>query len=438
MMQLGTQRIGADGHLMLGGCDAVELAAQYGTPLYVLDEALVRQNCAAYRDALATAAPSSQVMFASKALLCSAVARLVASEGLGVDVASGGELHTALKAGLDGRQLLLHGNFKSADEMRLALTNHVGRLVVDSLDELDAWSAMAGELGIGAPVMIRVNPNVKPKTHTKISVGQIDSKFGLSIQAGHAMQAVKRALELPNLELLGPHYHIGSQVLGHQAFAAAAGEMAEFLAAVKQSTGYEAREVNLGGGLGIRYLAEHEPPAIADFVHAIVPSLLATLAEHGLAVPKVLLEPGRSITGEAGLTLYRIGPVKTIPDIRTYVSVDGGLSDNPRPEMYGAEYEVFLANRAADEADQVVTVAGKHCETDTLFRDVKLPLPQTGELLAVQSTGAYNYAMASNYNRLPRPAMVLVNDGRADLIVRRETYDDLVKCDLMPVRLANA
>jgi len=438
MMPLGTQQINAAGRLSIGGCDAVELAHQFGTPLYVLDEALVRRNCAEYRDALAAVAPSSQVMFASKALLCSAVARLVASEGLGVDVASGGELHTALKAGLDGSQLLLHGNYNSPDEMRQALQAGVGRLVVDSLDELPAWSTMAGELGLRAPILIRVNPNVKPKTNTKISTGQIDSKFGLSIQSGFALDAVKQSLALPHLELLGVHCHIGSQVLGWQAFAAAAGEIGDFLLAAKEATGWTAQQVNLGGGLGIRYLAEHEPPSITEFVNQVVPPLLAKLDEHGLPSPQVLLEPGRSIVGEAGVTLYTVGPVKTIPEVRTYVSVDGGLSDNPRPEMYGAEYEVFLANRPGAEADTVVTVAGKHCETDTLFRDVKLPLPQTGDILVVQSTGAYNYAMASNYNRLPRPAMVLVNDGRADLIVRRETYDDLLRCDLMPVRLASA
>ncbi len=438
MMPLGTQRINAAGRLEIGGCEAVDLAHRFGTPLYVLDEALVRRNCAAYRDALAAVAPNSQVMYASKALLCSAVARLVASEGLGVDVASGGELHTALQAGLNGRQLLLHGNYNSPVEMREALAAGVGRLVVDSLDELPAWSSMAAELGVTAPLLIRVNPNVKPQTNTKISTGQIDSKFGLSIQAGRALEAVQQALALPHLELLGVHCHIGSQVLGWQAFAAAASEMGDFLLAAEQATGWTAQQVNLGGGLGIRYLAEHEPPSIPEFVNQVVPPLLAKLAEHGLPTPQVLLEPGRSIVGEAGVTLYTVGPVKTIPDIRTYVSVDGGLSDNPRPEMYGSEYEVFLANRPGDAADTVVTVAGKHCETDTLFRDVRLPLPRTGDLLAVQSTGAYNYAMASNYNRLPRPAMVLVHEGRADVIVRRETYHDLLRCDLMPMRLAGA
>ncbi len=435
MMQLGTQTIGPTGHLMIGGCDALELAATYGTPLYVLDEAQVRANCRAYRDALAASAPQARVMYASKALMTAAVARLVASEGLGVDVASAGELATALAAGLPGEDLLLHGNFKSPAELRLALEHRVGLVVVDSLVELDAWQAEAAALDARVPVLLRCNPNVKPQTHTKISVGQLDSKFGLSISAGDALAAVRRALELDRLDLRGIHCHIGSQVLGWQAFAAAAQELADFLQVAQAATGWTADTVNLGGGLGIRYLPAHEPPAVAEFVGQVVGGLLGRLASHGLPTPRVLLEPGRSIVGEAGTTLYTIGPVKAIPGVRTYVSVDGGLSDNPRPEMYGAEYTVFIANRPAAPADCQVTVAGKHCETDTLFRDVRLADPQPGDLLAVQSTGAYNYAMASNYNRLPRPAMVLVADGQAELIVRRETTEDLLRCDVIPSRL---
>lgn len=438
MMQLSTQRIGDAGQLVIGGCDARELAATHGTPLYVVDEAHLRANCRAYRDSLAEVAERSQVMYAGKALLTVAIARLVAAEGLGIDVASGGELLTAIRAGVEPAKILLHGNFKSADEMALALDHGLGRVVVDSLPELDAWQQLAEQRGARVPVLIRINPNIKPKTHTSISVGQIDSKFGLSIQAGDAMAAVARAAELDRLDFLGVHSHIGSQVLGWQAFAAAAEQVADFLAAAKAEHGVIADEVNLGGGLGIRYLPEHQPPSIAEFVRQIVPPFLARLAAKDLPAPRVLLEPGRSIAGEAGLTLYRIGVVKEIQGVRTYVSVDGGLSDNPRPEMYGAEYEVFIADRAGAEPDTKVTVAGKHCETDTLFRDVELAAPRPGDLLAVQSTGAYNYAMASNYNRLPRPAMVLVADGAAELIVRRETPDDLLRCDLLPERLLSA
>lgn len=435
MMLLGTQAIGPDGRLRVGGCDAVELAESFGTPLYVLDEAQLRANCRAYRQALEGVAARSQVMYAGKALLTTAVASLVASEGLGIDVASGGELATALAGGVEPGRLLLHGNCKSETEMRLALNRHVGRVVVDALPELDQWQRLATELDTRAPVLIRVNPNVKPKTHTAISVGQIDSKFGLSISAGAAIEAARKALELDRIDFLGVHFHIGSQVLGWQAFAAAAEEAADFVRTVRDELGAVVDQVILGGGLGIRYLPEHEPPAIAEFVPKVVSALLTRLRAHDLPEPLVLLEPGRSIVGEAGLTLYRIGVVKDIPDVRTYVSVDGGLSDNPRPEMYGAEYHVFLANKADQPAETVVTVAGKHCETDTLFRNVALADPRPGDILAVQSTGAYNYAMASNYNRLPRPAMVLVADGQAELIVRRETYEDLLKCDLMPQRL---
>jgi diaminopimelate decarboxylase len=435
MLQLGTQRVGADGHLVIGGCDAVALAREFGTPLYVVDEAHLRGNCRAYREAMAAAAPRSQPLFAGKALLTQAVCRIVASEGFGVDVASGGELLTAVAAGVDPALLVLHGNFKSDGEMRLALRHGVGRIVADSLPEIAAWERLGAETGQRPRLLIRANPNVKPKTHTSIQVGQLDSKFGLSIQSGAALDAVRLALDCSHVELLGLHCHIGSQVLGWQAFAQAGGELADFLAAVRAATGAVLDEVDLGGGLGIRYLPDHEPPAIADFVREVVGALLVRVREHGLPDPLVMLEPGRSIVGEAGTTLYTIGPVKEIPGVRTYVSVDGGLSDNPRPEMYDAEYTVLLANRAAVKPDTLVTVSGKHCETDTLFRNVHLAAPRSGDLLAVQSTGAYNYAMASNYNRLPRPAMVLVGDGQAELIVRRETYEDLLRCDLLPARL---
>ena len=435
MMQLGTQSVGPDGHLTIGGCDVTELAATYGTPLYVLDEAHLRACARAYRDALAAHCKRSKAYYASKALSTTAVAAIVASEGLGLDVASGGELLTALAGGAPAADLMLHGNFKSPDEMRLALAKGVGRICVDNIDEIRAWQALAEEMDVRPRILLRANPNVKPKTHTSIQTGQLDSKFGLSILSGAAMAAVDVALSCDRLELAGLHCHIGSQVLGWQAFAQAAGEVADFLAAIRDKHGVVLDEIDLGGGLGIRYLPEHQPPSIAEFVGHVVEALLAGLAKHGLPEPLVMMEPGRSLVGEAGTTIYTVGPVKVIPEVRTYVSVDGGLSDNPRPEMYGAEYNVFIANRAADTPDTTVTVSGKHCETDTLFRDVMLAAPRSGDLLAVQSTGAYNYAMASNYNRLPRPAMVTVADGQAELVVRRETAEDLLSCDLLPTRL---
>lgn len=436
MMQLGTQRVGADGHLIIGGCDAVDLAETYSTPLYVLDEACFRANCRAYREALATCCERSQAYYAGKAMLCVAVARLAASEGLGLDVASGGELATALQADLDPELITLHGNFKSDDEMRFAHEVRVGRVVVDHLGELGQWAALAQLDGRPAPVQIRVNPDVKPQTHTAVQVGQHDSKFGLGIGDGQALEALRRAHAHPHLKLHGVHFHIGSQVLGWQAFAAAARQLAGLLRAARDELGVTLDEVNLGGGLGIRYLPEHAPPSIATFVREVTGALFAETDAAGLPRPRVLLEPGRSIVGEAGVTLYRVGPIKQVSGIRTYVSVDGGLSDNPRPEMYGAEYHGFIANRAAAPAETVVTVSGKHCETDALFRDMALAAPQTGDLLAVQSTGAYNYSMASNYNRFPKPAVVLVNDGQAELIVRRETWEEQLRCDKLPARLA--
>lgn len=435
MMRLGTQRVNHAGHLEIGGCDAVELAEQFGTPLYVVDEQCFRDNCRAWRAALAAVADSGELLYAGKALLTVAVARLVADEGLGLDVASGGELAVALQAGIDPARIVFHGNYKSAAEIAFAHDAGVGRVVVDSLDELDQWAALGGR---PTPVLVRVNPNVKPKTHTAVQVGQIDSKFGLSIGSGQALAACWRATELDGVEFLGLHMHIGSQVLGWQAFAAAAVQLADLMAAIREATAVDCRQVNLGGGLGIRYLPEHDPPPPAEFCREVVGAFDARRSELGLPAPRLLIEPGRSIAGEAGLTLYRVGPIKEIPGVRTYLSVDGGLSDNPRPEMYGAEYHCFIADRADAEPNRTVTVAGKHCETDTLFRDVALADPRPGDLLAVQSTGAYCHSMASNYNRLCRPAMVLVADGRAELIVRRETYDDLLRCELLPERLRSA
>lgn len=436
MMLLGTQSVNAAGHLQVGGCDALELAAEFGTPLYVLDEAHLRATAQAYRRALAAHCRHSRVYYASKALTTTAVIAMMVEEGLAFDVASAGELQTALAGGADPADLLLHGNYKSSAEMRLALTSGVGRICVDSLSELAAWDALAGELGVRAGIYLRVNPNVQGDTHASISTGQIDSKFGLSIQSGAAEAAVAQALRARHLDLVGLHCHIGSQILEAQPFADAAAELADFAADLRTRHGLTLRELDLGGGLGIRYLPSHQPPSIAEFVGQVVETLRARLAEHDYPIPTLCLEPGRSLVGEAGLTLYTIGPVKPIPGVRTYVSVDGGLSDNPRPAMYQSPYHVFLADRPTAEADGIYTVAGKHCETDTLFPDVPLAAPAEGGILAVQSTGAYNYAMASNYNRLPRPAMVTVRDGQAEVIVSRESVEDTLRSDRLPARLA--
>lgn len=436
MLPLGTQRVNEKGHLEIGGCDTVELAEKFGTPLYVLDERAVRERCREYRGALETRYPRKvKVYYAGKAFLTLAMCRLAAQEGLGLDVTSAGELHTALQADFPPEDIALHGNFKSEEEMRLGIESRVGRIVVDSRIELEQLAALAAEYRRTVPVLLRLNPGIKAGGHEFIETGHIDSKFGLSISTGQALQTVQRALELPHLDLRGVHCHIGSQILATEPFGRAAEVVMEFLAEIRRETEAVLTELNLGGGLGIRYTPADDPPSVEEYAEVIVTRLLRAAERHNFPLPTLMVEPGRSIVGEAGITLYTIGVIKEVPGVRTYVAVDGGMSDNPRPALYKARYEVFLANRAAEEPTQVVTVSGKHCETDTLFEEVVLAPPQVGDLLAVQSTGAYHYSMASNYNRFCRPAVVLVREGQAEVIVERETWEDLLAHDALPTWL---
>ncbi len=432
MMLLGTQRVNVAGHLEIGGVDTVELAAQFGTPLYVMDEAAFRSNCRSYRAAFAARWPHTEISYAGKAFLCAGFCRLVEEEQLNLDVASGGELYTALRGGFPTGRITLHGNNKSQEELTMALEAAVGHIVVDNFLELDMLSRLARPDGSRQPVLVRVAPGIDPHTHRRISTGQVDTKFGFDLASGAALAAVRQALSIPHLEVRGLHCHVGSQLLDAECHRDSVRSMVELLAGIKAELGVEFPELNIGGGLGIRYLAEHTPPSLDDFADIVIGTLAKTLDEFGLARPILLQEPGRSLVGEAGTTLYTIGSQKVIPGVRTYISVDGGLSDNPRPALYDARYSVLVADRADQPADQVVTVAGKHCETDILFRDVAIPAVQPGSILAVLSTGAYNFAMASNYNRFRRPAVVLVGDGKAELLVRRESYADVLARDVIP------
>ncbi|MDH7601091.1 MAG: diaminopimelate decarboxylase [Armatimonadota bacterium] len=440
-MLLGTQRVNERNHLEIGGCDAVELAAEFGTPLYVVDEALIRQNCLAYKQAFQREYGDSAVAYAGKAFIVRAVCALMAKLDMWLDVASAGELYTALKGNFPPQRMLFHGNYKTQQELQMAVDHGVGYVVVDSFVELDQLSATAQAAGRVQPILIRCNPGVDPHTHRLISTGKEDSKFGFNIKDGSAMAAVKRALELPGVDLQGIHCHIGSQLLDLTPYTEAAPVMTSFLKQIRDETGVELPVLDMGGGLGIRYLEEHHPPTIDELAKSLSAALLDGIAKAGLTKPRLFVEPGRSIVGEAGTTLYTVGPVKEVsipepPGKRVYVSVDGGLSDNPRPALYDALYSALVANKAGDEPKFDYTVSGRHCETDMLIPHIKLPRVETGDILAVQSTGAYNYSMASNYNRFTRPAVVFVYDGKADLVVRRETLDDLLKCDLLPDRLA--
>lgn len=442
-MLLGTQKVNGAGHLEIGGCDTVKLAEEFGTPLYVLDEQHIRDNCRKYVESLKRYYKGeSRVVYAGKAFLTLGMCRIIEEEGLWLDVSSGGELYTALKADFPPQRIVMHGNNKSVEELSLALENGVGRIVVDNLYELELLGSLCKERGLRAQILLRVTPGIDPHTHRFIDTGQVDTKFGLNMKNGSALEGIRRAVSMDNIELLGLHCHIGSQLLKIGPLLKAARLMVEFLKEVHKSIGIELKELDLGGGLGIRYLPSHNPPSIEEFVSRLGSTLEKAFKQNQLSLPVLFLEPGRSIVGEAGITLYRVGAIKEVEYSkngkmfkRIYAMIDGGMSDNPRPQLYNAKYHAIVANKAGLDGKIRYTIAGKHCETDILIWDVLLPPLEPGDILAVQSTGAYTYSMSSNYNRFPRPAAVLVRDGRAELFVRRESYEDLIKSDIIPPHL---
>ncbi|PKM89015.1 MAG: diaminopimelate decarboxylase [Firmicutes bacterium HGW-Firmicutes-12] len=435
MKMNGTMDINAQGHLTIGGYDTVELAKKYGTPLYVMDEAHIREICRDYYNSFDKHA-NTEVIYASKAFLTLAMARIIAEEKLGLDVVSGGELFTAIKAGFPPEKIYFHGNNKSAEEIELAIKNKVARFVVDNPSELEILNRIATQLGVRVKIMLRIQPGIEAHTHEYIKTGQIDSKFGVAIATGQAMETVKKALTYENLQLKGLHCHIGSQIFEIESFRHAAEVMMSFIRAIKDETGVNMMELNLGGGFGIYYKEGDTPAPISQFADITMSTVKEKAKQYGVHVPKVIVEPGRSIAGTAGTTLYTVGSIKKIPGVRTYVAVDGGMGDNPRPALYQAQYEAIIANKVNEEPVEKVSISGKCCESgDMLIWDIILPKVTSGDYLAVLSTGAYNYSMSSNYNRLPRPAVVLVQNGEADVIVKRETYDDLLRNDEIPARL---
>jgi diaminopimelate decarboxylase len=418
---LGTA-INERGHLEVGGCDVVDLAERFGTPAYIYAEDDMRARARAYVEAFAARTDDFEVVYASKALPITAAYRLMAEEGLSVDVASGGELFLALKAGVSAERIFMHGNNKTARELEQAFEAGIGYLVLDSLREIELAEELLARAHQRQRVMIRVTPGIMPSTHSYIQTGQIDSKFGFGLEDGLAAEAVRRAQASDRLDLVGIHAHIGSQIFELEPYAKTIRMLAEFV----RATGVECRMLNVGGGLGIAYTAEDEPASIEDYVDVKVRGIQQTFDP----VPRILVEPGRSLVGNAGLTAYRVGTVKEIPGVRTYVSVDGGMSDNLRPMLYGARYDAAIANRPDAPANHVATIAGMHCESgDILIRDVALPDPHAGDVLVTPATGGYGYAMANNYNGVPRPPVIFCKDGTARAVVRRETYEDLAARD---------
>lgn len=420
------------GHLTIGGIDTVELKNKYGTPLYVIDENLVRENIRKYKTALEKYYDGNgMVLYASKAFSCKYILKVAMSEGAGLDVVSGGELYTALAADFPADKIYFHGNNKTADEITLAIKNNVGRIVVDNISELKKINEIAEKEGKCQAVMFRIKPGVDAHTHDFIRTGQIDSKFGFALSTGEAMEAVKETLKYENVKYVGVHCHIGSQIFELEPFCEAARIMMKFIKDISEVTGLSTKELNLGGGFGIKYIDSDDPVPYGSFIESVSKTVKECAKEYDLEIPEILMEPGRSLVGPAGITLYTVGAIKEIPDVRTYLSVDGGMGDNPRYILYGSKYSAVIANKADKLFDTTYTVAGKCCESgDLLMENAMLQKAQEGDTLAVLATGAYNYSMSSNYNRIPRPPVVAVKDGEDKLIVKRETYDDLIKNDL--------
>lgn len=432
----GTSRINDKGHLEIGGNDAILLAEKYGTPLYVYDEELVRQKCRAYLQAFQESGFSFQVAYASKAFCTMAMCKLVEEEGLSLDVVSGGELYTALQAGFPSERIHFHGNNKSLDEINMGLDAGIGCFVADNFYELLVLREQAELRKQQVSVLLRITPGVEAHTHEYISTGQQDSKFGFDVLSGQALEAIRFCQESPGLNLLGVHSHIGSQIFETDGFVVAIETIAELLKQAKDQMNFTSTVLNVGGGFGIRYVDGDTPLQPKDYVHAITTAVRRTFDRNKLPLPELWIEPGRSIVGDAGTTLYHLGSTKEIPGIRKYVSVNGGMSDNLRPALYQAQYEAMIANRMNEEPTETVSVAGKCCESgDMLIWDIELPKVQAGDILAVSCTGAYGYSMSNNYNRITRPAVVFVKDGNAEVVVERESFADIIKNDRIPAKV---
>ena len=423
--------INAAGHFTVAGIDTVSLAKEYGTPLYVLDEDKVRSMCEKYRQGAARYFKNAKILFASKALSFKEIYRIADSEGLCADTVSSGEIYTALAAGFPPEKIYFHGNNKTYADLEYAVKCGVGCFIADNLAELDDLDEICGAHAKTAKVVLRVTPGIDPHTHVKISTGKVDSKFGSAIETGQALEAVRYALSKKNLRLVGIHCHVGSQSFDPQPFLDAADIMMRFLAEIRDKTGVTLSVLNLGGGFGVRYVPEQQNLDIDYMLREIAARVRNNCEIYGLEEPEMNFEPGRSIVAAAGVTLYTVGNIKTIPGYKSYVSVDGGMADNPRYALYQAPYYALIANKADRDCDFVADIAGRCCESGDLIQEhTLLQTPQKGDILAVCVTGAYNYSMASNYNRLPRPALVLVGKNGTRLGIRRESLEDLVQNDL--------
>ncbi len=425
-----TAEVNNQGHLIVGGCDTVELAAEFGTPLYLFDEFSLRRKCTDFREEFGQRYADTIVIYACKAFINRALALILSEEGLGLDVVSVGELSIAQSVGFPLDRVYFHGNNKSAEEIRLALKWHIGRFVVDNGNELKMLGEMANELGYITDILLRLSPGVDPHTHQYITTGVIDSKFGFPLASGE--EAVGQAMSAPNLNLTGLDFHLGSLIFETEPYQQAIELTLDLAAQMKQKYGFELRELNVGGGFAIQYTLDSPAPPVSIYAEEITSKIISKCQELKLTLPRLIVEPGRAIVGQAGVALYKVGVVKDIPGVRCYVSVDGGMADNIRPALYGAKYEAVVANKVLEKEAGKVTIAGKFCESgDILVKDINLPPVSAGDIIAIPSCGAYCLPQANNYNASLKPAVVLVKEGKARLIRRRETLEDLTRCDVM-------
>ena len=440
MNERETLKVNGKGHLEIGGADCVALAQTFGTPVYVFDEAYIRKMMRVYRDTLVKEyGKNSMVLYASKAFSCQAIYRIADEENIGIDVVSGGELYTALQAGFPAEKIYMHGNNKLDYEIAEALDANIGCIVADSYSEIDKIAAEAKKRGKTQKILLRINPGIEAHTHAFVQTATTDSKFGFSIANGEAERVTRYALQQENVHLGGYHCHIGSQIFEKESFVLAVEKCMEFMSAMQKTLNFTPDTLNLGGGFGVWYTNEDRKiPAegYAEYVQALVEAVKTCAKKYTLPLPFLLIEPGRSIVAEAGITLYTVGAIKDIPGVKKYVAIDGGMFDNPRYALYQSKYTAVLANRAAEEPTEIVSIAGKCCESgDIIAVNVPLPKSQSGDIVAVLSTGAYNYSMAMNYNRNKIPPCVLVNKGQAEYIVRPQSYEDLTRNDVIPIRM---
>lgn len=425
-----TNEVNQQGHLVIGGCDTVELAAEFGTPLYLFDEFSLRSKCREFKEEFGKRYADTTVAYSCKAFINKALLLLINEEGLGLDVVSGGELGIARSVGFPLDRVFFAGNNKSREEIGMGLEWRIGRMVVDNLHELEILGEMAKTQGYTPDILLRITPGVDPHTHKYITTGNIDSKFGIPLAS--AEEAVARAMSMPGLNPVGLHFHLGSSIYEIEPYLESIRYILKFAVEMKQKYGFELRELDIGGGFAIQYTVGTPAPPISYYAEAIISSLITGCRELGLELPKLVIEPGRSMVGQAGVALYTVGVVKDIPGVRCYVSVDGGMADNIRPALYGAKHEAVIANKVLERETGKVTIAGKFCESgDILIRDISLPPLEAGDILAVPGCGAYCLTEAMNYNASFKPAIALVNEGKARLIRRRETLEDLTRCDIV-------